>query len=88
VALLTADDFGAVTGGEPQKRARQNVVFELGYFVGVLRRARVAALVESGVETPGDYDGVIWISLYVDWRLELAKEMKAAGLPIDLNDAV
>lgn len=86
--LLAGDDQGAANGADFEMRARQNVIFELDYFVGVLKRSRVAALVEQGVETPGDYDGVIWIGLDGERKLELAKEMKHAGLPIDLNDAI
>lgn len=88
VVLLTADDIGGAIDDVQEKRARQNVVFELGYFVGALGRSRVAALLEEGVEKPGDYDGVAWIPLLGDWRLGLAKEMRAAGLPVDMNDAL
>jgi predicted nucleotide-binding protein len=47
-------------------------------------------LYEDGVEVPSDYQGVVFIplDLRLAWRLELAKEMKAAGLPVDLNKAV
>ena len=44
VVLLTADDVGGKKGASPdslQPRARQNVVFELGLFIGLLGRRRV-----------------------------------------------
>ncbi|HET6332086.1 MAG TPA: nucleotide-binding protein, partial [Polyangiales bacterium] len=46
VVLLTPDDTGELAdgSGEPKPRARQNVIFELGYFVGRLGRSRVCAL--------------------------------------------
>ena len=89
IVLLTGDDEVTVPGEIPQKRARQNVVFELGYFIGLLGRSRVAALVQPGVEIPSDYSGVVYIRLEGDnWKLELAKEMKQGGLPVDLNDAL
>ncbi len=47
VVLLTADDRGgpiAATFDEQQPRARQNVILELGYFLGRLGRSRVCAL--------------------------------------------
>ena len=45
VVLLTPDDIGrAVTASETMPRARQNVVFELGYFYGKLGRDRVVVL--------------------------------------------
>jgi len=47
VILLTGDDRGGSKGQEPSTylpRARQNVILELGFFVGVLTRSRVCAL--------------------------------------------
>lgn len=88
VVLLTRDDVGGQAGSPEQSyRARQNVVFEMGYCIGKLGRRRVCALRERGVELPSDVSGII----YVDydnlgaWKLELAREIKAAGMPIDLN---
>lgn len=93
VVLLTADDRGGRLDqpyDEQSPRARQNVIFELGFFIGKIGRDRVCALYEDGVEVPSDYQGVVFIplDLRLAWRLELAKEMKAAGLPVDLNKAV
>ena len=71
-------------------RARQNVIFELGFFIGKLGRDKVCALYETGVELPSDYAGVAFVPLDPAgaWKLELAREMKVARLPIDMNDAV
>jgi predicted nucleotide-binding protein len=71
-------------------RARQNVILELGYFLGRLGRNRVCALYRSGVEIPSDYAGVLFTELDEGggWRLQLAKELKAAGLPVDMNNAL
>lgn len=68
-------------------RARQNVVFEHGYLLGKLGRDRVTALVKGSVETPGDISGVIYINMddAGAWKAELARNMKAVGVPIDLN---
>ncbi|MCK4559766.1 MAG: nucleotide-binding protein [Calditrichia bacterium] len=92
VVLLTADDRGGRLDQpyeEQSQRARQNVIFELGFFIGKIGRDRVCALYENGVEVPSDYQGVVFIPLDpLAWRLELAKEMKAAGLPVDLNKAM
>jgi predicted nucleotide-binding protein len=89
VILLTDDDFGGAQNGEAHPRARQNVVFEMGYFVGVLSREKVAALVTPGLELPGDYSGVVYITLEGEsWKLELAKEMRHAGIEIDMNRAL
>lgn len=89
IVLLSPDDVGSLAS-EPElaARPRQNVVFELGYFYGRLGRTRVAAIVTGSVEKPTDTDGVVYIDGSNDsWRLLLARELKAAGLPIDLNSA-
>ncbi len=90
VVLLTADDIGGVAASAAanhKPRARQNVILELGYFLGKLGRARVCALWQEGVEIPSDYDGVLYVKLDPDgaWRTHLAHELKEAGLPVDLN---
>jgi predicted nucleotide-binding protein len=91
LVILTADDV-AYPKSDPDKkefRARQNVILELGYFVGKLGRAHTFALVEKGVELPSDIHGVVYIPLDDGhWRLRLVKELKAAGLDVDANLAV
>jgi predicted nucleotide-binding protein len=61
------------------------VIFELGFFIGMLGPERVAALVSSEVERPSDFDGVVYIPIDTDWRLPLCRELRAAGYSIDLN---
>ena len=90
VVLLTGDDKGGVATDDPvsyRLRARQNVILELGFFLGRLGREKVCALYEDGVEIPSDYQGVVFVQLDDNdaWKLALAKEMKAAGLRIDMN---
>ena len=90
VCLLTPDDEGrpVAAGGDIRPRARQNVVLELGYFLGRLGRTRVHALHRGGVELPSDYHGVVYTATDVpnsDWRVELCKEMRASGLPVDIS---
>ncbi len=92
VALLTPDDRGGLIDtsyDEQHQRARQNVIFELGFFLGRLGRPRVCALYVDGVEIPSDYQGVLFVPLDDEgtWRLRLAKELRAAGLPVDMNRA-
>ena len=87
VILLTGDDMGRAKAGEEQPRARQNVVLELGYFIGLLDRDKVAVLYENGVESPGDMSGVLYVPLDEDWRFKLGAELKAAGYDVDLNKA-
>jgi Predicted nucleotide-binding protein containing TIR-like domain len=91
VILLTGDDDGGVRGsGERNPRARQNVVFELGFFIAALGRSKVAALYEEGVELPSDMSGVLYTPLDAGgaWKLALGKELRAVDLPVDLNRAM
>jgi predicted nucleotide-binding protein len=85
VVLLTADDVGRSAADEDLElsaRARQNVIFELGYFIGKLGRDRVLALYDDGVEQPSDYSGVEYISFAGDWKADLIREIAAAGFSI------
>ena len=70
-----------------QPRARQNVVLELGYFSALLGRDRVAVLYKEAVEIPSDYLGVVYTKMDEagSWKFALAKELKIAGVDVDLN---
>ena len=89
VVLMTADDVGGKKSPTPalQDRARQNVILELGYFMGKIGRKQVCVLYEKGVELPSDYYGVVYIEIddRGAWRYALGKELKEAGLQVDLN---
>ncbi|MHC1596217.1 MAG: TIR domain-containing protein [Candidatus Syntropharchaeales archaeon] len=92
IVLLTPDDICA---SEDEKenlkpRARQNVIFELGYFIGRLGRERVCALYKKDVEIFSDYQGVLYVPMDSNdgWQLKLAKEIKAAGIDVDMNKIV
>jgi predicted nucleotide-binding protein len=86
VVLLTADDVGRAQGAASlSPRARQNVVLELGFFFGALGRRRVVALYEQGVELPSDIAGVLYKPLTGNWHTELAKELRAAEIDIDMG---
>jgi len=86
IGLLTRDDVGYPQGlpQQAKPRARQNVVFELGFFIGKLGRRRVIAIRDGDVEIPSDYQGIVYISrdTEVDWRLRLIQELEAVGVPI------
>lgn len=90
IVLMTPDDHGAKSGSAATSpRARQNVVFELGFFIGILGQERVAALVKGDIEPPSDFDGVAYISLDNGaWKMDLSKELEAAGYKIDWNDVM
>ena len=92
IVLITPDDVGAPANQKDhlQPRARQNVIFELGFFLGKLGRDRVCALYKEGVEIPSDYKGVLFVPMDEAgaWKLSLAKEIKEAGISIDLNKVI
>jgi predicted nucleotide-binding protein len=88
IVLYTADDKGntkvEADKGQLNTRARQNVVFEHGYLIAKLSRARVIPLVEKDVELPSDIKGVVYID-NSHWQIDVAKEMKRMGYDIDFN---
>ena len=92
VVLMTGDDEARKRGtDDPLKpRARQNVVFELGFFAGKLGRGRVSVLYEEGVEIPSDYAGVLYIKVDAAgaWRAQLVKELWAASMDFDSEAAL
>jgi predicted nucleotide-binding protein len=90
IVLLTPDDY-AYPVSELKKnanerigkyRARQNVIFELGFFIGKLGRQNVCCLYK-GVEIPSDISGLIYKQVdrsVDDIGYQIIKELKAAGL--------
>jgi len=63
VVLLSPDDMGYASEAGPdtaQLRARQNVILELGFFLGKLGRENVVALHKGNVEIPSDFSGVLF----------------------------
>ena len=89
VVIVTGDDEGRLKGDKELKsRARQNVIFELGYFVGLLGRDKVAVLYEDNTELPSDFDGVVYIPLSQSWKIQLGRELNNAGIQVDLNKSL
>ncbi len=90
IVIATGDDLGRSKMDKPdmeKPRARQNVILELGYFTGKLGRGNVRLLYEKGVDLPSDFAGVLFEPLETTdaWEFKLAREMRAAGLPVDMN---
>lgn len=86
VILMTPDDEGGLAGAADRRpRARQNVVFELGFFIGKLEPAGVAALLKGDVEKPSDFDGIAYITFDSSgrWKTDLARELHHAKVPFD-----
>lgn len=88
ICLFTADDMGKANDeGEYKSRARQNVVFEAGYFIGKLGRNQVVLIADSDVEMPSDLSGVVYTDKG-NWELEIIKELKAIGYNVDANKLI
>lgn len=85
IVLMTADDEGKSNiEKEYNKRARQNVIFEAGYFMGKLGRDKVVIIVEAGVEIPSDLQGVVYTDKG-NWKLQVLAELKRIGYKVDAN---
>ena len=69
--LLTPDD---AYGDDGKSRARQNVIFEMGYFLGKLGRknGQVILLYKGNLELPNDISGLVYIN--IDNGIEAAGE--------------
>ncbi|WP_322412119.1 TIR domain-containing protein [Microbacterium invictum] len=84
ILLLTPDDVGQTisehqAGSTPSLRARQNVVLELGYFIGKIGRENVVVM-DADVERPSDLAGLSYVAYPgLNWKDELRKEFKEAG---------
>ena len=90
IILITGDDKCKTSNSKnEQLRARQNVILEMGYFIGKLNRNRVFPLYESGVELPSDLHGLVYNPIESEgWKFNLIKELKAAGYRVDANNII
>jgi predicted nucleotide-binding protein len=90
VVLLTPDDVGGPDREHLQPRARQNVIGEMFWFAGKLGRQRVCALKKGDVEMPSDFAGVGYTKMddRGAWKIDLLKELKAAGYEVDWGKAL
>lgn len=88
IVLLTPDDVGSSKAtGKRKPRARQDIIFELGYLRGGLGGERVCALYKEGVELPSSIHDVAYVPMDSanDWKLRLRQGMRKAGLLVDMN---
>ncbi len=93
--LLTPDDvaYPAVQARlkddkrKKELRARQNVVFEFGYFIGRLGGPRVCCLYKGDVAVPSDLSGRLYKRVREDTidsiEADILRELKAAGYKIE-----
>ena len=90
VVLVSPDDLAypkEKTPDEAKYRANQNVIFELGYFLGRLGRQNVIVIYrkKKDFEIPNDYSGVLWIEYKSGWYFELIKELQSCNFDVDAN---
>ena len=93
IILLSPDDRGCTVSSFPHKaklRARQNVILEMGYFIGKLGRERVFVLHKESTnfELPSDIMGILYTPYNNNWKFELVKELRACGYEVDANKIV
>ena len=89
VILLSPDDLAYSKEDKSENaklRARQNVILELGYFLGKLGRERVFVLYreDTNFEMPSDYQGVLYVPYdsLGHWIHDLIKELKACDYDV------
>jgi len=88
--IYTPDDLGCLSGETQRPRARQNVIFEHGFFIGKLGRERTCALVKEEIEIPSDLQGVIYEKFddLEDEAVKILRILKQAGYEVDANSLV
>jgi len=80
---ITPDDLGALKGEPLKERGRQNVIFELGQFIGKIGRKRTCLLIKGNIEIPSDLHGVGYYRFHKGIKerfLEIESELKEAKL--------
>ncbi len=93
--LLSSDDLGRHRDQSPEsvrQRARQNVIFQLGFLIGKLGRDRVFVLYpeEKNFEIPTNYFDVLYTPCdkHGRWQFDLLRTLKNCGFTIDANKLV
>jgi predicted nucleotide-binding protein len=85
VAYLASEDGKPDSERNKEFRARPNVIFEFGYFIGKFGRSRVCCLYTGNVSLPSDVNGIIYKKF--DKSIEevaysVIKDLKASGYAI------
>jgi predicted nucleotide-binding protein len=94
IVLYTLDDSvrispkGGKSGDSLEHRARQNVIFEFGFFVGKLGRDRVCFVYQNGVSRPSDIEGLSYVGFrdhIAEAKWDIMKELRKAGFDVNLK---
>lgn len=94
--LLTPDEIAYVSNEDgnsdderlKERRARPNVIFEFGYFVGKLGRHRTCCLLKEPVVVPSDLNGLVYKSFngsVEEIGYAIIKELRAAGYKLSVT---
>ncbi len=83
IALLSPDD----RLDDGTTRARQNVILEVGYFIGRLGKERVRLIKKDTTEVPSDLQGILYEQYDKSgaWKMKICKELIAVGIYVDLQ---
>ena len=90
VVVLSPDDLAypkEETAEKAKYRSSQDVILELGYFLGKLGNKNVAAIYkkEDDFEVPTGFNGVFWIEYKAGWYFQLIRELKECSFDVDAN---
>ena len=90
VVVLSPDDLAypkEETAEQAKYRSSQDVILELGYFLGKLGNQNVVAIYkkEEDFEVPNGFSGVIWIEYKTGWYFQLIRELKECSFDVDAN---
>lgn len=83
VSYLASDEAKADADRTKERRARPNVIFEFGYFIGKLGRARVCCLHTGNVALPSDLNGIVYkkyVTSIEEVGYSILKDLRAAGI--------
>lgn len=83
IALLCPED--EIDDGT--KRARQNVILEIGYFLGKLGKSKVRLIKKGDVDIPSDLRGILYTEYDEKgaWKTNILKEIQAVGIDINID---
>jgi predicted nucleotide-binding protein len=90
IVLFSADDLSATSNDPDPAGIRQGMMFEIGFLIGALGRGRVCFVMAGDQALVTDLDGIARHPMDNGglWRLLVAREMRQAGLDVDLNRAM
>lgn len=93
IVLFSPDDVGYSVNSDSKSgmlRVRQNVILELGFFIGKLGREKVTVLhlEKNKIEFPSDIFGILYIPYDESgmWKYRLTDELKSCGFAVSRND--